>query len=288
MFFPQPEIEQPGGFLTEADAVVQPFHLPRFEHSAYQHPSNVGTAAERDEAFDKITAIETVDLPAGTQPPTNTNLDADLEHEDDDDLEEILPTTNGQIITSAGARAPKSMRELAKESATRQMGTNTTEFIGGRAQMPAETLEADSSISAKQSDNRTTRSSEKRTSNSSAATTRQSKNGDAGKINRRRRPARKRNGTPSSMSSVESSDRDDDLANSGLGSNGEDGGEDAKNPRQRRAGSSKSILKRKRSELVFTTPSPSTRVLRARVPKTTEKIKAEKEAETAYRKAVAE
>ncbi|KAL5520128.1 hypothetical protein ACEPAG_1788 [Sanghuangporus baumii] len=48
------ETEQPGGFLTEADAVVQPFHLPRFEHNAYQPAADVGTAAERDEVHDKF------------------------------------------------------------------------------------------------------------------------------------------------------------------------------------------------------------------------------------------
>ena len=77
---PNPPLEDedaqqaPGGFLTEADAIVQPFHLPRFQHGTYQpfssstagdatkveFPSGTstvtGTAAERDGAADKVSS----------------------------------------------------------------------------------------------------------------------------------------------------------------------------------------------------------------------------------------
>lgn len=116
---------------------MQPFHLPRYEHSIFQPTTSVGTAAERDEASDKIGAIGHTDL-TGIEASENADLAVDLD-DDDGDLEEILPTTNGHVITSvAGNGIPKSMRELAEENATRQMGSDTTEYIGGPAKKPGE------------------------------------------------------------------------------------------------------------------------------------------------------
>ncbi|EJC98123.1 Rad4-domain-containing protein [Fomitiporia mediterranea MF3/22] len=282
------EIEQPGGFLTEADAVVQPFHLPRFEHGAYEPELEVGTAAERDEAHDKLTTGEAVDLQVSAQPPKDSNLGGYLVEEgEDDDLEEILPVSDGQTITSTAVRTPKSMRELAEESATQQMGTDTTEYNGGLVQMPADTGEKPPALIG-QDNVRNQRPVRTRNSNSSTPSTRRNSMRSVVKTSKRRNSGRKRNTTSSSALSSPSSGRDDNLDNEDLGNSWEESDDDIGNSRQRRTGSSKSILKRKRTELASTVPPPSTRVLRTRVPKTAEQVKVEKEVEAAYRKAIAQ
>ena len=74
-----------------------------------------------------------------------------------------------------------------------------------------------------------------------------------------------------------------------------DSGRKGKKSRSQRLDSSGPKLKRKRSgaaragaTAISTMPSPSTRVLRTRTPKSAEKLQAEKEAEAAFRKAVAQ
>lgn len=108
------------------------------------------------------------------------------------------------------------------------------------------------------------------------------KNGVSAKGQRQARATRK----PKKASSSELSELDEDLNGDVFDDAGDDSGDDMHTTRQRRADPSRSALKRKRTATTSTTTVPSTRVLRTRVPKKIETLKAEKEAEAAYRRAI--
>ncbi|KAL5501487.1 hypothetical protein ACEPAH_8747 [Sanghuangporus vaninii] len=280
------EAEQPGGFLKEADAVVQPFHLPRFEHNAYQPVADVGTATERDEVHDKFVSDGDVNPTTDAQLLPRSNLSAyPSEEEEDDDLEEVFPLTDSKTITSVEAQAPKSMLDFARENEARQLRAKTSD-LGIEDEETLSDVRGPCEPSQNQHTNDLTTHSpaRKRDSLSSIPKRRQKKNSATAKSNTSRRSARKRSEYRTSSSLSDLSDLDDNLAN-GAHNDEESGDVDARKSGLP-SGSSRSV-KRTRIEEGSTTPS-STRVLRKRIPKTVEQIRAERDAEAAYREAIAD
>ncbi|KAL5524625.1 hypothetical protein ACEPAF_9765 [Sanghuangporus sanghuang] len=279
------ETEQSGGFLTEADAVVQPFHLPRFEHNTYQPAADVGTATERDEVHDKFVSNGDVNPTTDAQVLPRSKLSAyPSEEEQDDDLEEVFPLTDSKTITSVEAQAPKSMLDFARENGPRQSRTKTSDLDIEDKETLSDVRGPCEPSQNQHTNNLTTGSpARQRDSLSSIPKRRQKKNSATTKSNTSRRSARKHSEYRSSSSS-ELSDLDGNLAN-GDHNDEESGDVDARKSGLP-SGSSRSV-KRNRTEEVSTTPS-STRVLRKRIPKTVEQIRAERDAEAAYREAVAD
>ena len=275
-YHPQEEIEQPGGFLTEADTIVQPFHLPRFGHDAYEAPAYNGTAAERDEDHDKFTRNDSVNLATKNPTEPRSNLSAyPSEDGEDDDLEEVFPVTDSKIITSAEVQAPRSMLDFAKENEAQQSGISSGDhaveemaYIRGAHEPPQN--QHSNKLTSKRS-----AAAQKRGSNSSIPKRRQIKNNP-------RRSVRKGDQNIRSSSSSELSDPDDELGNGDQ--NGEPGYSDA-----RKSGLPSNLSRSiKRDRVMGNSSIPtSTRVLRKRVPKTAEQIRAEQDVEAAYRESIA-
>ncbi|KAH8114490.1 Rad4-domain-containing protein [Phellopilus nigrolimitatus] len=247
-------VEQPGGFLTEADAIVQPFHLPRFEHGMLRPSSSGMVSAEQGEILDEVTRHSETDRPEADLPSTRSRLDTDLEGEDNTS-EEILPKIDTQHEVAVGGGLPKTMRELAEEMAVRRSQESSTDPSAISA------VKSDVPPPAVQPDGRMTRLSGRRSSKPAVTTTKvQNRKGTT--IPKRSYPVRKR-GAPSYNSEDGSLVLDDEQANEP---------EDSSDDKQQRTRSAKGLPQ----------------LLRARMPKNAEKVKAEREAEEAYRKAIAE
>lgn len=285
-------MELPGGFLTEADAVVQPFHLPRFEHSANQ-PSlggSVGTAAERDEIVDKTLNggdHEAISLGLAHLPPASSNARLDYEEEDRDegnatDLEEIVPAIEQAYEIPTGRGVPKTMQEIAEAAALKKSGISNVDVVSSRTKTPLPDVATAAAPSVSgQPKVHETRTSGRQTPKTNKGGSASKKNSAPSKVRSRRRQ------TPTSDIDI---DPDND-GDPGDWDEFQDEDEGADRPaRKHKAKPARSDLKRKRTESVSAIPAPhpSTRVLRARAPKSAEKLKAEKEAELAYRKATAE
>ena len=264
--------------------MVQPFHLPRFEHNTYHPVPEVGTGPEQDEAFDKVFSndIAGPSVDRHSMPGNNYVIQED----DDDDLEEVevLPATTKESSTFTQGMAPRSMLDLAKETEARQMEATNGDLGNNAVQAPLAPNGNGGSIYIEQGNKSRTRSTKKQNSNMKA---RRKKDGVRKNTERRRATTRRRNGTESPTSSPEISDLDGGFAID-MHDTDENGDDDARSF-DRRSGSSKSALKRKRSnKQISSVPPESARVLRTRVPKTKEQIKAEQEAEVAFRRAIAE
>ncbi|THH11143.1 hypothetical protein EW145_g849 [Phellinidium pouzarii] len=281
------ETEQPGGFLVDAaDTIVQPFHLPRFEHGAYQPSLNnmekaVGQVSIADEYIKNKSADASPSASKGFGMEIEAEANAEAEemiHNDPEEIE-ILPPIDKQHGTPTGKRFPKTMRELAEELSARHAQGEPSEAIDDADQ------NSDTVISAvgyttplpEHAMNRVSGSSEKRSSKSTTAKMALRKKATSSKTSKRARPTRKR------APPLDSDDDSPDVEGGSTEEEARHGGETSSNQQFEEP---KPNLKRKRSETV---PAiSSTRVLRARVPRSTEKLKAEKEAEEAYRQAIAE
>lgn len=123
-----------GGFLVEADKIVQPFHLPRFEHGTYQPSGETKKYEAGDDSRHREDVKIKLDVAGASihrafgpaTEATKLSLNYQEEDSDEDDLEEVVPdsATNGQIggNSQLGTGVPKSMLEHAAEMSTRNMG----------------------------------------------------------------------------------------------------------------------------------------------------------------------
>ncbi|GBE85109.1 Rad4-domain-containing protein [Sparassis crispa] len=102
-----------GGFLTGADDVVQPFTLPKNLHEMPRTSTTISLAPSRDtrSASLKLDEVEDVQTPAAAY-----TLTLDENHDEDEDLEEIVVPIHMQ----PGTAIPKSIRELAEDAARQQ------------------------------------------------------------------------------------------------------------------------------------------------------------------------
>ncbi|KAI5119046.1 hypothetical protein M0805_005912 [Coniferiporia weirii] len=270
------DTEQPGGFLTDADAIVQPFHLPRFEHGTYEPSSNEVEMTGRSRTTSELTVHDQADQSGRTSPSASSN---DLEDVLGVDYGEMLTTTDRKSGMPAEDGAPKTMRELAEEVLTGKSQKNSPGLSGNAAQKPRPVISADAAVHpplpGKQSPTPAVKMARRG-------------NGIPTKATKRPRSTRKRE-VLSSQSEDDMSGMDgDSIEDSQWGEDAGDGGDNKASSRKQRSNTIRPILKRKRPVSGPATPAPATRVLRTRVPKSVEKLKAEKEAEIAFRKAIAE
>jgi xeroderma pigmentosum group C-complementing protein len=318
------EEAQPGGFLIEADSIVQPFHLPRFEHGSYEPFSSAGgqgsvvegsngggvrlagpstsTATERDEVSDEI-PLDLGGSGAGMRHLGDVNArasaaaDADLGLEEhahgrgdegsDGDMEDIFPQASGSFnavpmhtqnsggALSASGGVPKSMLELAEErlkQATENSGKSTerddyaTRANGG----------VEKHASATNGQTLRPRGRATKISAQQQKPTRASK----------RKPAKRKRDT-SSASEPEMSAEPEIFDNFEAG-RGQENEDDASGGRARRtkANTTRRTTRPKGPAKSSPAPTPPTRVLRTRAPKSPEKLRAEEEAEAALREAI--
>lgn len=148
-----------GGFLVDSgggsgsgaadpDAIVQPFHLPRFEHGTYQPDTKQSNTNGRIDSEDhKLDFHEIGKLRAATELVANdpvqhafglastaseSGMDLQNENDDDDDMEEVVPAGSAKIgavgVGEVGGAvdAPKTMQELIEEMAARRAVQGTT------------------------------------------------------------------------------------------------------------------------------------------------------------------
>lgn len=235
-----------GGFLTAADDVVQPFHLPKFQypHAEPSFPSTPTVLPAKDEP---MTIAGLTSEGPQYEPSENVTYDLSIMDVDmDSDMEEI-PV----VLPVARDVAPMTMREMAESAAKlREEATGTVddvEIIGIDAeQRPSPSTQVSKEKSAPKT--RVTRQSK---ANSSTAAV-------SKKNNARRASARKRERDSETEEGV------DGVDNASLSS-----------PKKRtRVAASSS-----------TTPAPSTRTLRTRASKTPAQIQEEKGQEAAFRRA---
>lgn len=277
----QAEFDQPGGFLTEADTVVQPFHLPRFEHGAYQPFDNGGAHLEQDELVDKIMNRDMTDR-SDPEPP-QTHLQNSLDYNQEPDLEEVIPAVEDQNKNFTGKDGPKTMRELA-EAAQASIPTNSPMTSGSPLKNTAKSSMRNQLTLANA------------TGLNPRGTQQGSKSSDPGK--RSSSAAARRKATRARR---ESSDESEDVAFDSQSEIGyaqrteeadiagtDGGGEDLPVHPHKNIIAASLSMKRKRTRSNPATPVPSTRVLRTRVPKSAEVLKSEREAEAMYRRAIAE
>lgn len=253
---------------------MQPFHLPRFEHSEYHPaPNDIGTSAEQDELVDKVLNREGPSH-SSRDPPFDTRLSEDQVglklDEDENDLDLENPGLNSyqtpvMVSDLEGAVAtfvPKSMIELAKEAESRRED--------GLLHLSNPVVSSDPQVTNGTSD------TQERVPTPRISSNRAVSNAKAPK-------ARRGNRKPNTLDEL------DDGVHAGVD---EASRKDTviegdtfvcKGTKQ-----AQTSLKRKRKVSTPVTPAPSTRTLRPRAPKSAEKIKLEREAEEAYRIATAE
>ena len=108
-------MDQPGGFLTQADAVVEPFHLPKVQHSSYVPPP-AGTGVEISQIKENAekSEMENADIIQDTDEDDVTHLAVPAE-----------PQTSYRRLGN-----PMTMRELAEiaETKAREVTTSSTVF----------------------------------------------------------------------------------------------------------------------------------------------------------------
>jgi len=266
---------QAGGFVAEGDAVVQPFHLPRFEHGTYQPLASglpaPGTSVEGKGVVGKIPDFG---LGSSTAPATSSSL---LEYDEAEmSLPDVAPLDDA-VWDARPARpsgVPRTMLELAEEAAGMANGDpkEETEGEGGGEG------EGDVKASLSTPKQNGSRRSEARSRRRASAAMTNGRGGKAsgkakapGRGKGRRRSVRDDEEHMASESEAEVVESEDERA----GVSSED------------AGTRVVPLKRKRS--APTVPSiKSDRVLRTRTPKSAKQLEEEREAQTAYRRAIAE
>lgn len=271
---PNPKVEAKGGFLTEADTVVQPFHLPRFEHSEYHPaPNDIGTSGEQDELVDKVLNREGPNH-STRDPPSDTRLSEDqvgLKPDDDDlDLENAdsnsyqTSVTVSDLESAVATFVPKSMTELAKEAESRRevellhLNNPVVTSIPQEFHGKNDTQE---------------RVPTPRISNNRAVS------------NAKAPKARMGDQKPNTLDELgyEVNPGRDEASGGDIVIEGDTIVCSRKGTKQ-----VQTSLKRKRKVSTPVTPAPSTRTLRPRAPKSAEKVKLEREAEEAYRIATAD
>jgi xeroderma pigmentosum group C-complementing protein len=99
--------------VAQADLVVQPYHLPKFQYSAAQPLDSVsdifGKAPRQELAAGIGVPNDTEDL----GPPAD-GQEAAVDENEDEDMEEVLPVTSSVPQTSSG---PITMEQLASNAA---------------------------------------------------------------------------------------------------------------------------------------------------------------------------
>ncbi len=128
------EAPQAGGFVAEGDAVVQPFHLPRFEHGTYQPLASglpaPGTSVEENGVVGKIPNFGLGGL---TAPATSSRL---LEYDEAEmSLPDVAPVDDA-VWDARPARlsgVPRTMLELAEEEAAGMANGDPKEETAGES-----------------------------------------------------------------------------------------------------------------------------------------------------------
>ncbi|THH10815.1 hypothetical protein EW146_g8256 [Bondarzewia mesenterica] len=101
--------EQPGGFLAAVDDIVQPFSLPKYQHTVFESPPATPTPrTDRRQQPGSGTASSVL---GNSERPS---LHMEVVNDDDEDMEEVLPAP---LQPMDGA--PKTMAELAALHASR-------------------------------------------------------------------------------------------------------------------------------------------------------------------------
>jgi len=111
-FPPQAAPQTGGGFLVDADDVVQAFHLPRYQYqqdSLAPSPQFVDSIVNGDDGQDTNGDVPDV-------------MSYDVELMDvDSDIDDVIPMLPA---SGNGAGAPKTMRELAEDAARKEKNAN--------------------------------------------------------------------------------------------------------------------------------------------------------------------
>ncbi|KAI0064088.1 Rad4-domain-containing protein [Artomyces pyxidatus] len=116
----------PGGFLTAADDVVQPYTLPKYQHVAFESPPHTPARLRSSAATSLLDETET--------PPLKGDVALQLDHHSDDGDANMadVPSINAGIHTNGTTPVPKSMAALAAEDLARSVeeGSNTAHAAG--------------------------------------------------------------------------------------------------------------------------------------------------------------
>lgn len=261
--------QEAGGFLNTADAVVQPYTLPRNLHEVLKSPSPA-TATDRlpeNHSMEQHKDVD-VDEVATSGGPYPFDVDGNSQEQElEDSLEEVAipPLSAGQATPSG---VPKTMRELAELAEQEQMKI-TEGSVDEAEQLPStSTLPAASTPTSTPAavNGRSTRNSASTPATASAS----AKKVGTSKVTLKLPPRRNRKRARAGSTSVSDADADADAQ-----------------PDTAVAQPSPAKRSRKAASASATVPK-SDRVLRTRAPKSTSKIEEEREMEKAFRRAIAE
>lgn len=99
---------QAGGFITGADDVVQPYLLPKYQHTVFQSTPNSPKSVPGTSAAPSIVAARDRSDSIGFERPSDGyELTEGLEEDEDDMMEEVI------TVPAPPRGAPKTMAELA-------------------------------------------------------------------------------------------------------------------------------------------------------------------------------
>ncbi|KDQ62732.1 hypothetical protein JAAARDRAFT_190020 [Jaapia argillacea MUCL 33604] len=104
---------EPGGYLTAVDDIVQPFSLPRYQHTNLDVPSTSMTLSLKLGSGHNNSPVVCHDIPSNDPPPMAIARNIN----DEEDMEEVMISA---FQPNGDSRAPKTMRELAEDAARRQ------------------------------------------------------------------------------------------------------------------------------------------------------------------------
>lgn len=242
------EDQQPGGFLSTADDVVQPYTLPRNLHDVIPDPLPLATAPPSQNENSTVPAAEPSVGPTA-HPSSGFTLET-FDIEEDEAPPSAMVQTNG----AAKAVVPKSMRELA-ESAEHAMPAEPDEVLVLPSLVP-HTPEPGP------------RARTLRTAQTSARTSRSGTNTPARRATARAAPRRGRKRTRDDNGTDEDTDDEAEV---------EDSAPPAATP-----------AKRARTVKAAEPVVKSDRVLRSRRGKSAAQVEEEREQEAAYRRAIAD
>ncbi|KAA1469725.1 Rad4-domain-containing protein [Dentipellis sp. KUC8613] len=105
------DVPQPGGFLTGADDVVQPYSLPRYQHVAFESPQpSPKSQVSRLRSSAATSMLDEAETPRLSTPITMETIGDDKD--ENEDMEPVLLPPQPAVVG-----VPKSMAELAAEAA---------------------------------------------------------------------------------------------------------------------------------------------------------------------------
>ncbi|KLO14754.1 Rad4-domain-containing protein [Schizopora paradoxa] len=267
-----PSIQEdvPGGFIAKADTIIQPFHLPKFEHGAYQpFASTISVPGPALETNGQVGKLHDVEMRGSTGPDSFHNA-LEYEEVETSTLDEDMVPVDVVARPTRPSGGPRTMLELAQEAAVGTEDDDEGE-TGGEGGVKASPSLASSNV--------TPQTATRSTRRTNGIATRGAKSGGKSQTKAktpRRGKASRLSGEDEELTASESEAHVTDMED-------EDEEHDSKPAKPRAVPS-----KRKRSAPTLPPVVKSDRVLRTRTPKSAKQLEEERDAQAAYRRAIAQ